>query len=99
MKSEKSYTLTFTSSHSKKEWYIKLSQVESVKNIAFVCVDKNCKLKVRTKAGKFYGFSDENEFMKLCSWIDKNDAAFEEHHESYVYDSHTLHVTFHLYRD
>ena len=44
------------------------------RNIDFVFVDRNCKLKVRTKTGKFYGFNSKNEFLTLVSWIAKNEA-------------------------
>ena len=47
------------------------------KVIDFVFVDKNCKLKVRSKAGGFYGFSNEDEFLKLALWVLKKDEVFE----------------------
>ena len=56
------------------------------RNIDFVFVDRICRLMVRTKSGKFYGFNSENEFLTLVSWIAKNEvfADFEKGFETYI---------------
>ena len=48
---------------------------ESIDRVVdFVFVDKNCKIKMRTKSGKFYGFNSCLEFLNLISWLDSDEA-------------------------
>lgn len=47
----------------------------SFSKIDFVLADLNCKLKLKTKSGRFYGFNSKHEFMSLVSWLDLNDTA------------------------
>ena len=55
------------------ESHIKSDDPSFSRNIDFVFVDRNCKLKVRTKTGNFHGFNSKVEFLTLVSWIAKNE--------------------------
>ena len=48
------------------------SAPSSQRVIDYVFVDENCKLKVKAKSKKFYGFSTIQEFLSLVSRLDKN---------------------------
>ena len=38
--------------------------------VDFIFIDENCKMKIRTKQKKYYGFSTFGEFMSLVNWLD-----------------------------
>lgn len=52
--------LSFAQDEIKKNDYAKVD---------FVYADFNCKLKVRTKTGRFHGFNSTDEFLTLLSWL------------------------------
>ena len=52
--------------------------------IDFVFVDRNCRLMVRSKEGKFYSFSHVLEFISLANWIEAGNDDEERHDKRYV---------------
>ena len=46
----------------------------SFKLVDFVFIDRNCKLCLRTKKGRFHHFSSNFEFVQLVMWLAKNGA-------------------------
>ena len=42
-----------------------VSDASFTQNIHFVFVDRNCKLSIRTKSGKFHAFNSKVEFMNI----------------------------------
>ena len=43
-------------------------------NVHFVFADKNCKLKIRTKSGRFFGFNSKEEFLSLLNWFHQEES-------------------------
>lgn len=40
------------------------------RTVSYVLVDKNCKLKVKSKSGTFFTFSSKEEFFSIILWLD-----------------------------
>ena len=47
--------------------------------VDYVFIDINCRLKIKSKFGKFYAFNSEAEFFSVISRIDFEDTASSEH--------------------
>ena len=43
-------------------------------NVHFVYADKNCKLKLRTNSGRFFGFNSNEEFLSLLTWFHQEES-------------------------